>query len=212
ISTSSTPSPATPARSSAARMAAAPSPGAGTSLKSPRNPPMAVRAAPTITTGSEVSMHPSCLNYENIRPGSEHCNRRPAGLRPSARPHAQRAVQPDGLSVDHLVFDDVADEGREFCGTPGALRKGSVPGQRKLHLWGKGSDHRSLKNAGRDGCNADADTGQLARGGKSEGCDAAFGRRVCGLANLPFKGSNGGGVDNDAALAILARLFRSDRF
>src|SRR5690349_23441540 len=40
----------TPARSKAARMAVAPSRGAGTDDREPRNAPIGVRAAPTITT------------------------------------------------------------------------------------------------------------------------------------------------------------------
>jgi len=51
--TSSTASGARPARPRVARIAVAPSSAAVTSLKSPRKPPMGVRAALTITTGSD---------------------------------------------------------------------------------------------------------------------------------------------------------------
>jgi hypothetical protein len=50
--TSSTSPGATPARSSPAAIAVAPSAGAGRSLKSPWKPPIGVRADPTMTTGS----------------------------------------------------------------------------------------------------------------------------------------------------------------
>ncbi len=56
IRTSSTLSAATPARTTAADTARAPSAGAVTSLKSPRNPPMGVRAAPTMTMASPAFM------------------------------------------------------------------------------------------------------------------------------------------------------------
>ncbi|MOA07372.1 hypothetical protein D3C78_1270620 [compost metagenome] len=52
ISTSSISAGEIAARSTAARIAAAPRSGAATDLNSPWNPPIAVRAAPTITTGS----------------------------------------------------------------------------------------------------------------------------------------------------------------
>ena len=53
---SSTLSAAIPARSTAAEIARAPSAGALTSFKSPRKPPIGVRAAPTMTMGSAVVM------------------------------------------------------------------------------------------------------------------------------------------------------------
>ena len=56
IMISSTLSAAIPARSTAAAIARAPSAGAVTSLRSPRKPPIGVRAAPTMTMGSVVLM------------------------------------------------------------------------------------------------------------------------------------------------------------
>jgi hypothetical protein len=50
--TSCTSSAATPARSTAARMATAPRSPAASDAKSPERPPMGVRAAPTMTMGS----------------------------------------------------------------------------------------------------------------------------------------------------------------
>ena len=46
------------ARSTAARIAAAPSSGAAKPLSSPWNPPMGVRARPTMTTGSALMESP----------------------------------------------------------------------------------------------------------------------------------------------------------
>ena len=54
ISTSSMLSPGTPARSTAARMATAPSSQAGTAAKSPSRPPIGVRAAETMTMDSDM--------------------------------------------------------------------------------------------------------------------------------------------------------------
>src|SRR5208337_378333 len=56
IRTSWTLSATTPARSTAAEIARAPSAGAETSLKSPRKPPIGVRAAPTMTIASPALM------------------------------------------------------------------------------------------------------------------------------------------------------------
>ena len=56
IRISSTLSAGIPARSTAAEIARAPSAGAGASFKSPRNPPIGVRAAPTMTMGSVTVM------------------------------------------------------------------------------------------------------------------------------------------------------------
>src|SRR5271170_972166 len=53
---SSTLSAPTPARSTAAEIARAPRAGAVTSLRSPRKPPIGVRAAPTMTMASDVVM------------------------------------------------------------------------------------------------------------------------------------------------------------
>ena len=54
ISTSSTASPGTPARSTAALMATAPSSHAASDAKSPSMPPIGVRAAETMTIGSAM--------------------------------------------------------------------------------------------------------------------------------------------------------------
>src|ERR1700677_1986594 len=70
IRISSTLSTAIPARSTAAAMARAPSAGALTSFKSPRNPPMGVRAAPTITTGSEVVIRSASAGVGTACPSS----------------------------------------------------------------------------------------------------------------------------------------------
>ena len=59
IRISSTLSAAIPARSTAAEIARAPSACAGASFKSPRKPPMGVRAAPTMTMGSGAVMEPT---------------------------------------------------------------------------------------------------------------------------------------------------------
>ena len=56
ISTSSTASPGTPARSTAALMAAAPSSQAASEAKSPNMPPMGVRAAETMTMDSDMML------------------------------------------------------------------------------------------------------------------------------------------------------------
>jgi len=56
ISASSTSSPLSPARDSAAEIAVAPSLGAATSFRSPRKAPIGVRAPPTMTMGSSLDM------------------------------------------------------------------------------------------------------------------------------------------------------------
>ena len=56
ISTSSTASPGTPARSTAALMATAPSSQAARPARSPSRPPMGVRAAETMTMGSDMAV------------------------------------------------------------------------------------------------------------------------------------------------------------
>ena len=58
ISTSSTASGARPARSTAAWMATPPSSAAGSAAKSPSRPPMGVRAAETMTMGSDMTGSP----------------------------------------------------------------------------------------------------------------------------------------------------------
>src|SRR3984957_2317397 len=68
IRISSTLSAAIPARSTAAKIARAPSAGALTSFKSPRKPPIGVRAAPTMTMGSVVVMGSAlCLRRSGLR-------------------------------------------------------------------------------------------------------------------------------------------------
>ena len=55
ITTSDTPSAPSPARATAARIAAAPSSGAANRASSPWNAPIGVRAAPAITIGSDIA-------------------------------------------------------------------------------------------------------------------------------------------------------------
>src|SRR5262245_53875803 len=108
--TSSTASPGRPARSSTARLAAAPSWAAVMSLKSPRKPPMGVRAALTITMES-LFMASSLLGG-----------------------HAQRAIQADGLAVEHAVLDDVTGQRGVLRRTAKARRERHVGGQGVLYL------------------------------------------------------------------------------
>src|SRR5208337_1123996 len=124
IRISSTLSGDTPARSTAAEIARAPSAGAATSLKPPRNPPIGVRAAPTMTIASSVLMLalPWLLDDYRASPPSAQpgqiAGRGRRGPRPP-RPPSQRAADPFG---DH-VFQRLPQSRRR----PSKWRRGNLP-------------------------------------------------------------------------------------
>src|SRR5947208_723263 len=78
------------------------------------------------------------------------------GAPPSARRHAQRPIETDHLAVDVGVLDDVARERSELIGTAERLGEGNRGGEALLRFLGESHQHGGLKNAGRNGGDANA--------------------------------------------------------
>src|SRR5688572_17731759 len=87
-------------------------------------------------------------------------------MRPLARSlgrHAQRAVETDGLAVEHRVLRDVTDERRELVGPAEPRRERHLLPEGGARSLGEPRQHRGIEDAWSDGAHADAHAGQLAR-------------------------------------------------
>src|SRR6201985_1909181 len=100
ISASSTASPGTPARSTAALMATAPSSHADSAAKSPSMPPMGVRAAETMTRESDMEGSLVWREMRGRSDGQRLCGRR-FGIRSGGG--ALRAEAPRRVVREHVV-------------------------------------------------------------------------------------------------------------
>src|SRR5574337_1460878 len=189
IRTSSTCSGRRPARSTAAWMATPPSCGAVRLAKSPWKPPMGVRAAETMTTGSLVLMAGLSgirwIETEGELLGS----------------HANGPVETDHLAIEVGVPHDVRHQGGEL------LRFAQTGGERNhlpegiLHVGGHPQEHGRLHNPRGDGHDPDAMAGQFAGNRQGHGHHSALGGGIGGLAELAVEGRYGGGADDHSALA-----------
>src|SRR5579864_2106266 len=122
--TSCTCSGLTPARSTAARIAAAPSCGAEKSFSSPWNAPIGVRAAETKTTGSFSMAAPSCSGIAGARPA-----RRPAEDPGRLRMARSCRTPLRHLQVAQQPVPEVVDPGvhlERLAAFPGFLHRGAL--------------------------------------------------------------------------------------
>src|SRR5262245_35674273 len=120
--------------------------------------------------------------------------------------HAESAVETDHRSIQHRILDDLTDKLRILLGTaePGRKRDGLAQSDSRRSRQPR--QKRSVEQAGRDRHHTDAVTGQLACDGQGHTGNAAFRRRISGLADLSVKGGDRRGVDDHAPFAFLARL------
>src|SRR5712691_7867737 len=82
----------------------------------------------------------------------------PSGL---ARLHADSAVEPDGLAVQHDVLHDVDGERRVFQRLAEAGREGDLLAERHARCFGEAGQERRVEQPGGDGADADAQLGQI---------------------------------------------------
>ena len=73
----------------------------------------------------------------------------------SARRHAQRAVEPDRLAVEHPVLDDLTGQLRVLGGLAEALREGDAGAELLAGLLGQRREQRRVEQAGGDRVDAD---------------------------------------------------------
>src|SRR5574337_364992 len=189
IRTSSTCSGRRPARSTAAWMATPPSWGAVRLAKSPWKPPMGVRAAETMTTGSLVLM----VGLSGIRWIET------AGELLGS--HTDGAIETDHLAVEIGIAEDVLHQGGELGGLTHAWREGDRLAQGLLDLGGHAQEHGGFHDAGGDGHDPDAGAGQFPGDGQGHGHHPALGGGVGRLAELAVEGRHRGGADDHPALA-----------
>src|SRR6266508_3236719 len=124
----------------------------------------------------------------------------------SARRHADGAVEPDGLAIEHDVLDDMGRQRSILGRAAEAGREGDLLAQRDARGLGQPRQHRCFENARRDRDDADAHFGQIARDGQSHADDAALGGRVGGLTDLAVEGGHRRRIDDHPALAFLIGL------
>src|SRR5213594_1654379 len=124
---------------------------------------------------------------------------------PSARRHPDGAVEPDRLAVQHHVGDDVAGERGVLVRLAEPLRERHLLGERRADRLRQRAEQGRLEDSGRDRHHANAQLGEVACDGQGHAHDAALGRRVRRLADLPVERGHRGGVDDHAALAVAAR-------
>src|SRR3982074_1162344 len=114
--------------------------------------------------------------------------------------HADRAVEPDGLAVQHRVLHDVYREVAVFGGIAEPRRMRHLRAQALARLLVQPHQEWRQKQAGRDGIDADLVLGEIARRRQSETDYATLRGRIRDLADLAFIGRDACGVDDDAAL------------
>src|SRR5262249_54844269 len=123
--------------------------------------------------------------------------------------HADGAVQADGLAVQHDVLEDVADQRRVLARAPQARRERDLRRQRLAQRLRRHGEHRRVERPGRDGEDADAEGGQVARDRQRHADHTALRRRVRGLADLAVVRRDRRCVDDDATLAlVVGRVLR----
>src|ERR1700726_2534674 len=82
---------------------------------------------------------------------------------PSSGTHSQRAVEADDFAVEVAVLDHVADEGCVLRRLAEQLWKRHRGGEALLCSFRQRMQHRRRENPRRDGVDADAELGELAR-------------------------------------------------
>src|SRR6476469_2399310 len=113
--------------------------------------------APTMTTSYCMTSRSIACASLTRRPRSSPCRYRGRLL----RLHPDRAVQADGLPVEHGDFDDARHQLRELFGLAQPCREGYLGSQRGLHLGGHPVHHGGVENSRGDRDAADAKTCQL---------------------------------------------------
>ena len=139
------------------------------------------------------------------------CRVRPGALFGALGGKTQRAVEADRLAVEVNVLGDLLGELSVLVGPAHPLRErdGGPPVGVQLLRVGVAERGRE-ESAGCDRHHPDAGRGEVAGERQRHRDDAALGRRVGGLADRAVEGGDRGGVDDDAALAVLERLGRRD--
>src|ERR1700731_1621087 len=122
---------------------------------------------------------------------------------PSSGTHSQRAIEADDFAVEVAVLDHVADERSVLRRLAEQFWERHRSREALLRGFRQRMQHRGGENPRRDGVDADAELGELARRRHDERHDTALRRRVRSLADLTLIGGDGGGADDNTALAVL---------
>src|ERR1700730_10286259 len=116
------------------------------------------------------------------------------------RRHADRAVEADGLAVQHRVLHDVDREVTVFGRIAEPRRMRHLRAETLQRLLIQSHQQRRQEQAGRDGVDADLVPGEVARRRQGQADYAALRGRIRDLADLAFIGRDARGVDDDATL------------
>src|SRR5690606_15597188 len=89
--------------------------------------------------------------------------------------HADRAVQPDRLAVEHLVLDDMGGQCAIFGRFAETGREGHLLAERILRFLRQTGKHGCAENAGGNCAHADAGAGKIASDRQRHADDSALG-------------------------------------
>src|SRR4051794_34766081 len=115
---------------------------------------------------------------------------------------ALAGVEADAAAVEHWGLDDGHDEPPVLLRATPALREGSVLGEGLGELVGDAGGDAGAEQARGDGDGSNTEAAQVAGHRQHHPGDAGLGCGVRNLSDLTFEGSDGGGVDHHAALAV----------
>src|SRR5579859_4026071 len=128
-----------------------------------------------------------------------------------ARSHADRTVQSDCFAVEHRILDDMLRQRGVLLRAPQPRRERHLLAQRDTCRLRQTCQQRRIEEARRDTDDANTIACQLAGGGQRQPYNAALGRRIGRLPDLPLERGDGGGIDDDTTLTLAVRLILSHR-
>src|SRR5215210_4199714 len=134
------------------------------------------------------------------------CKVERASLTDSPGRHPDASVETYYLAVEHLVLDDMLRQGRVLFRPAEPRRERYLLAKRLLRVLGERREHRRLEDAWGYRYHSYTVRGEFAGHRERERNDAALRSGVGGLPDLAVEGSDARGIDDDPALAVLARL------
>src|SRR5829696_2079615 len=129
-----------------------------------------------------------------------------ASLTDSPGRHPDASVETYYLPVEHLVLDDVLRQGRVLFRPAEPRRERHLLAKGLLRVLGERREHWSLEDTGGYRYHPYTASGKFAGHRERERDDATFGSGVGGLPDLAVEGGDTRSVDDDPALAAIARL------
>src|SRR5215208_7098774 len=129
-----------------------------------------------------------------------------ASLTDSPGRHPDASIETYYLAIEHLVLDDVLRQGRVLFGPAEPRRERHLLAKGLLRVLGERREHWRLEDTGGYRYHPYTASGKFAGHRERERDDATLGSGVGSLSDLAVVGSDARGIDDNPALAVLARL------